>query len=484
LNAEFDGCFSILRARAVKDPGENGDSEPVAVRLVNLDLPVADLRTELTGDGATYAEALLLVRLHGEPLGAMQIDLQNGSLPGESIISSILRELDDAIRAHAWRHGCLPADAVGPEALREGLPPREGVCPGNRLNHGTAPAVDVIVPTAGRPSQVRTCLASLQRLDYPRFRIVVVDNRPGDGETRAVVEALRQNDERIHYLAEPRPGSSVARNRGIAESSADILAFTDDDVCVDPRWLSWLVHGFQSDPAVTVVTGLVMPTNMETPAQRRFEERVGFSKGFTRRTFDLRENRAPTVPLFPYWGATFGSGNSMAFRREQLISLGGFDPALGAGSRALAGADIESFSHAILGGGRLVYEPRALCWHDHRSDESALQRQLFSYWVGFTAILTKWALRRPWGLGLAVVRALPTAIGVRRGAGRPLPREVERFRDQLRMSVRRSTLGLQLKGYVLGPVMYVRSTMWARRIGLHDVLSADPPGPHPPTRRE
>ena len=351
---------------------------------------------------------------------------------------------------------------------------RAGACPGNQLDRGSAPEVGVIVPTAGRPSQLRACLESLQQLDYPHFHVLVVDNRPGDGATSAVVEALCQEDDRIRYLAERRPGSSVARNRGIAESSADILAFTDDDVRVDPLWLSWLVNGFQADPSVTVVTGLVMPTNMETPSQRRFEERVGFSKGFTRRTFDLRENRAPAVPLFPYWGGTFGSGNSMAFRRDQLISLGGFDPALGAGSRALAGADIESFSHAILTGGRLVYEPRALCWHDHRNDESALQRQLFSYWVGFTAILTKWALRRPWGLGVAVLRALPAAVGARRGAGRPVPREVERFRDQLRMSIRRSTLGLQLKGYVLGPVMYVQSTIWARRLGLHEVLTSEP----------
>src|SRR5918992_831013 len=129
------------------------------------------------------------------------------------------------------------------------------------------PVGDVIVPTARRPDAIRTCLESLRRLDYPRFRVLVVDNAPEEPATREVVEAVAEEDERIHYLAEPRPGSSVARNRGIAESSTDILAFTDDDVSVDPRWLAWLVHGFQADPAVTVVTGLVMPTDMNTPAQ-------------------------------------------------------------------------------------------------------------------------------------------------------------------------------------------------------------------------
>jgi GT2 family glycosyltransferase len=466
--------LSILSRTDARDQAGNGDYLPVAVRLVDLDAPVYDLRTQRTAAGVTYSRALLLVRLHGEPLGAVTIELHEGSARRDDIVAAILLDLEDRILEHGARYACLQARSVAPEALHAGLPAGAAGCPGSRLNHGASPEVDVIVPTAGRPSRVRPCLESLQRLDYPRFRIVVVDNRPEDGATREVVAALRRTDGRIHYFAEPRPGSSVARNRGIAESSADILAFTDDDVCVDPQWLSWLVHGFQSDPSVTVVTGLVMPTDMDTPAQRSFEEHVGFGKGFARRTFDLREHRAAEVPLFPYWGATFGSGNNMAFRRAQLLLLGGFDPALGAGSLALAGADIESFTHAILKGGRLVYEPRALCWHDHRSDESALQRQLFCYWVGFTAILTKWAIRTPWGLAAALIRALPAAAGVRRGAGRTVPREVERFRDQLRMSARRSTLGLQFKGYVLGPAMYVRSSLWARRLRLHDVLAARP----------
>ena len=46
-------------------------------------------------------------------------------------------------------------------------------------------------------------------------------------------------------------------------------------------------------------------------------------------------------------------------------------------------------SSAILRGGTLVYEPRSLCWHEHRHDEAAFRRQLFNYGVGFTATLTK-----------------------------------------------------------------------------------------------
>jgi GT2 family glycosyltransferase len=460
--------FSILTGRARAARSANGDAERVAVRLVELDHPLDDLNA-----GASYAEALLLLRLHGEPLGVVRIALAGGFAGRAEVAQAVVRELGDRIADHDARYDCLRRRPAEPQALLAGLGPDGEGCGGEALITDTAPSVDVIVPTAGRPGQIRGCLESLRRLEYPRFRILVVDNRPQEDGTRAVVEAVREEDDRIHYVAEPRPGSSVARNRGIAESSAEILAFTDDDVAVDPQWLAWLAHGFQADPSVTVVTGLVMPTDMNTPAQRQFEEQVGFGKGFARRTFDMGAHRAADVPLYPYWGATFGSGNSMAFRRTQLLALGGFDPALGAGSPARSGADIESFSHAILRGGRLVYEPRALCWHDHRSDEAALERQLFGYWVGFTAILTKWAIRRPFGLGAAVVRALATVAGAQGSDGRPVPRELRRFGEQLRMSARRSTLGLQLKGYALGPAMYFKSWSWARRLALHEALGSE-----------
>src|SRR5919197_775881 len=226
-----------------------------------------------------------------------------------------------------------------------------------------------------------TCIGALRAMRYPNFEIVIVDNSPAVPGTREAVAAIAAEDPRVRYVAEPLPGSSVARNRGIREARADLLAFTDDDVRVDPEWLSW------------------------------FEEYSGFGKGLEPRVYDLDEHRAPDNLLYPYWGAAFGSGNSMAFRRNVIEGIGGFDPALGAGSPARAGADIEAFSHAILEGSRMAYEPHALCWHDHRTHRAALRRQTFAYGAGFTAILTKSVLREP-RLALEMVRQL---AGVVRG---------------------------------------------------------------------
>ena len=155
---------------------------------------------------------------------------------------------------------------------------------------------------------------------------------------------------------------------------------------VDEDWLGWLIAPF-ADPEVTVATGLVLPLKLETAAQKRFEQYAGFGKGYERRSYDMRSNRADERLLYPYWGGMFGAGNSMAFRRAELLAAGGFDPSLGAGSIAQSGEDIDAMSSAILRGGTLVYEPRSLCWHEHRHDEAAFRRQLFNYGVGFTATL-------------------------------------------------------------------------------------------------
>jgi GT2 family glycosyltransferase len=315
----------------------------------------------------------------------VELGLRDGRLSPDELANGLWAALGARLGEHVRRHGCLPPAEARPEVLAKGIPPSDHSKPSGRV----LPPVSVIVPTAGRPEALEKCLRSLRALRYPDFDVLVVDNRPADPATRRLVEGIRRQDDRIQYIAELRPGSSVARNAGIAQARADLVAFTDDDVTVEPDWLDWLVAPMLSDPAVDVVTGLVLPAELETPAQRWFEDYGGFGQGFDRREYDLRPHRADDRVLYPFWGGGFGSGNSMAFRKSALSAIGGFDPALGAGSPARSGADIEALRHLILRGGRLVYEPRSICWHVHRRDEAALRRQLFAYGVGFTAILTK-----------------------------------------------------------------------------------------------
>jgi GT2 family glycosyltransferase len=317
----------------------------------------------------------------------------------------------------------------------------------------------VIVPTTGRIDALDRCLRSLASVPGNHVEIVVVDNRPA-ARTRELVASWRARDRRLRYIAEARPGLSVARNRGISQTQAEFVAFTDDDVVVEPTWLAWLLAPFV-DANVTAVTGLVLPLELETSAQKQFEQYAGFCKGFERRTYDLDANRATGRLLYPYWGGVFGSGNSMAFRRSWLVASGGFDPALGAGTIAHSGEDIDAMSRAILRGGQLVYEPRSLCWHEHRRDEEGLRAQLFGYGVGLTAMLTK-ALAHDPGFATAAVRSLPLAFATRR-------RHAERSRTAAALPMQLARI--ERLGMVWGPVLYARSARSAHRLGLGHVIN-------------
>jgi len=449
-----------LFAAAAGTAAETAETfRPIKVMAVEITRPLSAIDPGLATNGTHYFAALILVRLSGEPLGLAIVPLRNGEATAEEAAERVWDAVQEEVRARIG----TGAGHEGPAALLAGLTSRpSGERDGGRLD----PYVTVIVPTGGRGAQLDRCLSSLRNQDYPDFDVLVVDNRPDDQSTHGVFEAHSANDPRIRYSAEPRPGSSVARNHGIMRTEADIVAFTDDDVVVDPLWLRWLVAPFLEDPGVGVVTGLVLPAELETRAQLWFELYYGgFGKGFERRVYDLDRHTAFDRLFYPYWGGVFGSGNSMAFRRSSLCAIGGFDPALGAGSVARAGSDIEAFSHLILRGERLVYEPRSICWHQHRRDEASFRRQLTSYGVGFTAILTKWALRRP-SLLISLLRAFPMLLReTLAGKGDHDPNTV--LPRELRL--------LELRGYMLGPILYFRSMLWARRLRLTEVMRACDP---------
>lgn len=330
------------------------------------------------------------------------------------------------------------------------------------IHISSRPSVSVVIPTGGRSVQLQRCLASLRELDNPASEVVVVVNNTADHRSVELVREFAEVDKRFRVVVEPRPGSSVARNRGVAECKSEIIAFTDDDVVVESDWLDQLVAPF-ADPTVEVVTGMVLPLELTTDAQKRFERFAGFSKGISRRQFKLGDHASAKLPMFPFWGAEFGSGNSMAFRRAGLIERAGFDPALGAGSRALAGADVAAFSSALLSGGMLVYEPRAICWHEHRRDTDALGKQMFNYGVGCGAIFTKFALANPARFLNALTRT-SISVALKRSNARQSSAEglQERPKDLNRAFWR---------GLVRGPVMYLKSIRWAHRLDLRAVIN-------------
>ena len=385
--------------------------EPTAVGVVDLDRSIMPLAPDERAWINDQRDSLLLVRLHGQPLAVVYIDDALASVTAEELAAEIWQAAGAKIRQHVERFGCAQMPDAS-DALVSGFPTHAFSCPG-----GSPARVDlsvaVIVPTVGREEQLTRCIRSLLAQQRAKFEVIVVDNRPSTGTALRTVSALTAEDPRVRYVAEWRAGSSVARNRGVSETDADLVAFTDDDVVVDSSWLEWLLAPF-TEPSVTATCGMVLPLELQTEAQKRFEQYGGFSKGIDGHSYDLRTGRGTGLLLYPLLGDIFGSGNSMAFRRADFVAAGGFDPALGGGSPAQSGEDIYAFSTTVLRGGRLVYEPRSVCWHEHRKDDEALHQQVFDYGVGLGAIMTKALLTGDPRLYSTIARSIPVVLGLLR----------------------------------------------------------------------
>jgi hypothetical protein len=152
---------------------------------------------------------------------------------------------------------------------------------------------------------------------------------------------------------------------------------------------------------------MVLPARLDTPAQELFEEFGGHAqgRGFAPATFSRHGPQSPLYPLPP-----FGVGANMAFRREALGRIGGFDVALGAGTPTHSAEDTLALTMLLLAGYRIAYEPAALTRHHHRHDMTGLARQLRGYDTGLTAYYLALLRHQPGQLP-GLIRLVPTAIG-------------------------------------------------------------------------
>jgi glycosyltransferase involved in cell wall biosynthesis len=258
----------------------------------------------------------------------------------------------------------------------------------------------------------------------------------------------------VRVAKEPEPGLSHARNRGLAVAEGEIVVFGDDDVLVDRNWLAILTSAFEAGDRVGASSGLTLPDVLETPTQRWVEGFGGRTRSFETSVFDLSDP-PPNRPLFPFTIGDFGAGRNMAFRRDLLTELGGFDPALGPGTLAHDGDDVEALLRVLLAGHQIVHDPTAIVWHAHPREYAELEDRVWGYGIGLTACLTKAVIDHPRLLG-DLLRKLPHGVAFALSSGSE--KNAGRQSDFPRRLVRR-----ELRGMAYGPIAYARSRIHQRR---------------------
>jgi len=218
--------------------------------------------------------------------------------------------------------------------------------------HRRWPKISVLVCAYNAGDTIEDCLTSLERLNYPDFEVIVVN----DGSRDRTGEIARRYPF-VKLVETSNRGLSAARNTALEHASGEIVAYTDADVRVDPDWLSYLVQPFLNSDVVGVGGPNIVPPDDPWLAQ-----------------CIARAPGGPTHVLINDRIAEHVPGCNMAYRRDALLAIGGFDPTYRA-----AGDDVDVCWRAQSRGGRIGFAPAALVWHHHRSRVRAYWRQQAGY---------------------------------------------------------------------------------------------------------
>jgi glycosyltransferase involved in cell wall biosynthesis len=213
------------------------------------------------------------------------------------------------------------------------------------------PRVSVVVCAHDEEVLIGRTLASLAACDYPGLEVIVCD----DGSNDRTLEIARTFPFRV--LALPHGGLSTARNAGIAAAGGDIVAFLDADAECHPEWPYRLALSLE-DPDVDATGG----PNLSPESAPLVERAVAASPGAPSHVL-TSDDRAEHVP-----------GCNMAFRKEALLEVGGFDPIF-----TSAGDDVDVCWKLLDRGREIAFAPAAQVRHHRPASTRVYLRQQRSY---------------------------------------------------------------------------------------------------------
>ena len=222
------------------------------------------------------------------------------------------------------------------------------------------PRVSVVVCAYNAADTLEDCLTSLERLTYPDFELIVVN----DGSSDRTSE-IGHNHPRVRVIDIPNGGLGAARNVGLAEATGEIVAYTDADVRVDCDWLTYLVQPLLTADVIGSGGPNVVPSDDPPMAQC-----IARAPGGPAHVL-LDDRIAEHVP-----------GCNMAFRRDALLAIGGFNAVY-----LRAGDDVDVCWRLQARGWKIGFASAALVWHHYRSSVRAYWRQQVGYGEGETWLM-------------------------------------------------------------------------------------------------
>lgn len=221
--------------------------------------------------------------------------------------------------------------------------------------------VDIVVPVYNGEKTISSCLDSLMELDFPKdkLEIIVVDNSSTDA-TKEIIKSYP-----VKYVFENKRCPGAARNKGIKESTSELIAFIDADCVADRLWLKNIIKGFMNE-VIGGCGGKILTHNPKTLIEKYYTSREAISQ------------EKGLIYLFRL------AGSNAIFRRKVLQEVGLFDDSF------VANEDIDLSWRILLKGHQLNYVPEAIVYHSHLMGIKGFLEQWFEYGYGASYLLKKY----------------------------------------------------------------------------------------------
>ena len=256
-----------------------------------------------------------------------------------------------------------------------------------------APLLSLIVCTRNRGGRLDAFFEAMGRVRArSSWELVIVDNGSTDDTARRLAEFATSLATPVTIVTEPRPGLGRARNAGVRAAHGALLAFTDDDCYPAVDYIDRVVDAFAKSDRSFIGGRILLHDADDHP--------------ITIRTDD-RPIAIPPSSIVP---SGLVQGANMAFRREVLDTIGGFDDALGPGT-PFCNDDVDAVARASAAGFAGSYVPEPVVHHHHgRRDAGDIAALWRSYDHGRGAYYAKcifdlplrWKIARYWWQSVGV----------------------------------------------------------------------------------
>jgi glycosyltransferase involved in cell wall biosynthesis len=273
-----------------------------------------------------------------------------GGVAGTILYSYTDEWYKDGRLVEDWAFGLVTRERVPKDSFRV-VQEQFNVAP--YFPTGYYPMVSVVVASYNGAATLKACLGSLEKLNYPNYEIILVD----DGSTDATpqIASLYKSIRCIRH--EKNQGLSVARNTGISAAQGEIVAFTDSDCRADEDWLYYVVGDLLNSQFAGMGGHNFLP-----PEDSWIAAAVMVSPGGPAHVM-LTDRLAEHIP-----------GCNMVFYKWALDEIGGFDPVY-----RKAGDDVDVCWRLQQRGYKLGFSPAGFVWHYRRSTANAYLNQQLGY---------------------------------------------------------------------------------------------------------